>query len=212
MPDASSDYPRWTDCFHSIWFDYFHPVFRLARAWAFARSRGRCQGCGYRPAEHAHHWSLVYPPPWATTPDHLTALCRLCHRVMTLLRKFLSVGGDARRFLAIVEAAVAEAGETVPRTGRALRLRGGYGARVAGRTRPRVGELLKVTLRSGAWSHMVVTAVVDGGVPGRWRVLTSWPKASEHCVNHGAGVPLAAAASSRNASGGRPSRGRPGCA
>lgn len=206
MPDAPSDYPRW--------FDYFHPIFRRARAWARARSRGVCQGCGYALAEHAHHWLLFYPPPWATTPDHLTALCLLCHRVMTLLRKFLSVGGDPRRFLAIFESSLAEAGETVPRTGRALRLRCGYGARVAGHTRPLVGELLKVTLRSGAWSHMVVTAVVDG-VPGRWRVLTSWPKASEHCVNHGAGAPPpppAAAASSRNASGGRPSRGRPGCA
>ena len=203
------EHPRWFD-FHR-WFDYFHPIFRRARAWAFARSRGRCQGCGYRRAEHAHHWSLVYLPPWATTPDHLTALCRLCHRVMTLLRKFLSVGGDPVRFLAIVEAALAEAGETVPRTGRALRLRCGHGARVAGRTRPRVGEQLKVTLRSGAWSYMVVSAVV-GGVPKRWYVLTSWPKASEECVNRGAVAPPAAAASSRNASGGRPSRGRPGCA
>ena len=130
---------------------------------------------------------------------------------MTLLRKFLSVGGDARRFLAIFESSLAEAGETVPRTGRALRLRGGYGARVGGRTRPLVGEQLKVTLRSGAWSYMVVIAVV-GGVPGRWFVLTSWPQASEHCVNRGAGPPLAAAASGGNASGGRPSGGRPGCA
>lgn len=203
MPDAPSDYPRW--------FDHFHPIFRWARAWAFARSRGRCQGCGYRPAEHAHHWSLVYPPPCATTPDHLTALCSVCHRVMTLLRRFLAVGGDARRFLAIFESALAEAGETVPRTGRARHLRGGYGARVAGRTRPRVGEQLKVTLRSGAWSYMVVLAVV-GGVPKRWYVLTSWPKASEECVNRGAGAPGAAAARGGTASGRRPVGGRRGCA
>ena len=129
---------------------------------------------------------------------------------MTLLRRFLSVGGDVGRFLAIVEAALVQAGESVPRPGRALRLRGGYGARVAGRTRPLVGELLKVTLRSGAWSYMVVTAVV-GGVPGRWHVLTSWPKAWERCANRGAVAPPTAA-SGRNASGGRQSRGRPGCA
>ena len=76
----------------------------------------------------AHHWALRYPPPEATTPDHLTAFCRLCHEVMTLLRGFLGVGGDARRFLDIFVAALVQAGETVPRTGRALRVRGGYGA------------------------------------------------------------------------------------
>ena len=210
MPDAPSDYSRWYDYFQS-WFDYFHPTFRCARGGCFARSRGGCQGCGYGRAEHAHHWALRYPPPEATTPDDLTGFCRGCHRVITLLRQFLSVGGDVGRFLSIVEAALAEAGESVPRTGRALRLRGGYGARVAGRTRPLVGELLKVTLRSGAWSYMVVTAVV-GGVPGRWRVLTSWPKASERCANRRAVAPPAAAASGRNASDRRPAEGRSGCA
>lgn len=195
MQDTPSDYPRR--------YDYFHPQYRRARGRARARSRGVCQGCGYGRAEHAHHWLLFYLPPWATTSDHLIGICRLCHRVLTLLRKFLSVGGDAARFLSIVEAALAQAGETVPRTGRALRLRGGYGARVAGRTRPRVGELLRVTLRSGAWDYMVVTAVV-GGVPGRWRVLTSWPTASERCVNRGA--------DGRNVTVGLPAGGRSGCA
>ena len=101
MPNAPSEYPRW--------YDYFHPIFRRARGGDFSRSRGRFQGCGYGPAVHAHHWLQRYLPPWATTSDHLTALCRPCHRVMTLLRRFLSVGGDAGRFLAIVEAALAEA-------------------------------------------------------------------------------------------------------
>ena len=203
MPNAPSDYPRR--------YDYFHSRHRRARGGCFARSRGRCQGCGYRPAEHGHHWLLRYLPPWATTSDHLTALCCVCHQLMTLLRRFLAVGGDARRFLAIFESALAEAGETVPRTGRARRLRGGYGARVAGRTRPLVGELLKVTLRSGAWDYMVVSAVV-GGVPKRWYVLTSWPKASEECVNRGAGAPAAAAARGGTASVRRPVGGRRGCA
>ena len=201
MPDAPSDYPRW--------FDYFHSTYRRARAWARARSRGVCQGCGYSLAEHAHHWLLLYPPPAATTPDHLTALCRFCHRVMTLLRRFLSVGGDPDRFLAIFEAALAEAAETVPRTGRALRMRCGYGARVAGRTRPRVGELLRVTLRSGGWDYMLVTAVV-GRQRGRWYVLTSWPKASERCANRVVAAP-SAVAGARNAPG-RHSRGRSACA
>ena len=211
MPDTPSGYhSRWFDCFHR-WFDYFHPIFRRARGRSFARSRGRCQGCGYAPAEHAHHWQLRYLPPWATTSDHLTALCLLCHRVMTLQRRFLSVGGAPDRFLVILEAALAEAGETVPRTGRALRLRCGYGARVAGRTRPRVGELLKVTLRSGGWDYMLVSAVV-GCHRGRWYVLTSWPKASERCVNRATGAPRASAGGVRTASGRRQSGGRRVCA
>ena len=37
MPDASSYPPR---------FNYRHPVYLRARAEAFARSRGICQGCG----------------------------------------------------------------------------------------------------------------------------------------------------------------------
>ena len=125
---------------------------------------------------------------------------------MTLLRRFLSVGvtwvassPSLRRRWSRLES---------PRPGRCACACAGYGARVAGRTRP--GELLKVTLRSGAWSYMVVTAVV-GGVPGRWHVLTSWPKAWERCANRGAVAPPTAA-SGRNASGGRQSRGRPGCA
>ena len=202
MPDTSSGYPRW--------YDYFHPNYRRARGGARARSRGVCQGCGYRLAEHTHHWAQRYLPPEATTPDQLTALCPVCHRILTLLRRFLSVGGDAGRFLDILEAALAKAGETVPRTGRALRVRGAYGARVGGRTRPRVGELLKVTLRSGAWDYMLVSAVV-GGVPGRWRVLTWWPKASERCANRGDGGP-AAGGGDRDASGRRQARGRSGCA
>ena len=79
-------------------YDYFHPQHRRARGGTLSRSRGRCQGCGYWPAVHAHHWLQRYLPPWATTSDHLTALCRPCHRVMTLVRRFLSVGGDAGRF------------------------------------------------------------------------------------------------------------------
>ena len=93
MPDTPSEHPRW--------YNYFHPRYRRARAEARARSRGVCQGCGYALAEHAHHWLLFYLPPWATTSEHLTALCRVCHQVMTLLRRFLSMGGDPVRFLAI---------------------------------------------------------------------------------------------------------------
>ena len=202
MPDTPSGY-------HPRRYDYSHPQHRRARGGALARSRGRCQGCGYALAKHAHHWQLRYLPPWATTSDHLTALCLLCHQVMTLLRKFLSVGGDPNRFLAILKAALAEAMETGPRTGRALLLRGGYGARVAGRTRPREGELLQVTLRSGGWVYMRVSAVV-GRHRRRWYVLTSWPKASERWANRAAGA--LAGVGGRTASGRRQSGGRRVCA
>ena len=174
MPNARSGYPRW--------YDYFHPNYRRARAGTRARSRGRCQGCGYGFAEHAHHWALRYPPPEATTSNDLTGFCWLCHRVVTLLRKFLSVGGDPIRFLEVLVAALVEAGDTVPRTGRARRVRGACGACVGGRTRPDEGEVIKVTLRSGAWDYMIVTVIVDGE-PGRWRVITVWPKARKSCSN-----------------------------
>ena len=111
MPDTPSGY-------HSRRYDYFHPQHRRARGGSRARSRGRCQGCGYWLAEHAHHWLLRYLPPWETTSDHLTALCCVGHRVMTLLRRFLSVGRDAGRFLAILEVALTQAGETVHQQGR----------------------------------------------------------------------------------------------
>lgn len=154
MPDTPSGY-------HSRRrYDYRHPQHRRSRGGALARSRGGCQGCGYKPAEHAHHWALRYLPPEETTSDHLTALCCVCHRVMTLLRRFLSLGGDPARFLAILEAALAEAGETVPRTGRALRLRRGYGARVAGRTRPQ-------SRRASAGDAALGRVGLPAGVGGR---------------------------------------------
>ena len=163
-------------------YNYRHPNHRRACRQARARSRGRCQGCGYGSADHGHHWALRYRPPAATTADDLTGLCWLCHRVMTLLRRFLSVGGDPVRFIEILGAALAETDDIGPRTGRCRRFGRACGACVNGRTQPRVGEVIRVTLRSGAWDYMIVTAIVDGE-PGRWRVLTAWPKARENCSN-----------------------------
>ena len=174
MLDATRSYLRQ--------YDYRHPNHRRACKQARARSRGRCQGCGYRFADHGHHWALRYLPPAATTANDLTGLCWLCHRVITLLRRFLSVGGDPVRFLKIFVAALAETDDTGPRTGRCRRIGRACGACVSGRTRPCVGEAIRVTLRSGAWDYMIVTAIVDGE-PGRWLVLTAWPKARERCSN-----------------------------
>ena len=82
----------------------------------------------------------------------------------------------------IFVAALAETDDTGPRTGRCRRIGRACGACVSGRTRPCVGEAIRVTLRSDAWDYMIVTAIVDGE-PGRWLVLTAWPKARERCSN-----------------------------
>ena len=134
-----------------------------------------------------HHVDLRYPPAATITPDRLTALCPLCHRVITLLRAFLSVGGGPARFLAILAAALQKAGDTVPRTGRPRRIAGQWGAYVAGRSRPRVGEVIALRLRDGGWVPVTVTELVDGE-PGRWRVRTRWHKTRNRCSNRTSGT------------------------
>ena len=64
-----------------------------ARRSAFARSNGRCQFCGKRDAQEAHHWAWPRYPP-TTTADDLTALCLRCHVLATALRRFQ--GDDAQ--------------------------------------------------------------------------------------------------------------------
>lgn len=68
-------------------FDYNHPTYRAARALAFARSDGHCQFCGLVPAEDAHHWARgAYKKPQNTTAEDLTALCRMCHKLVGVMR------------------------------------------------------------------------------------------------------------------------------
>ena len=110
MPDAAQAYPQQ--------YEYFHPNYRHARAVVRTWARGVCQGCGYERAEEAHHVDLRYPPAVTITPDRLAVFCPLCHRVITLLRVFRSVGGDPEQFLALVAADLRKAGDSVPRTGR----------------------------------------------------------------------------------------------
>lgn len=81
LPDAAGVLA----CAHKV---VYGPGYRRARLEAFQRSGGICQFCGLRPAEEAHHWSRRYPPDEKITADHLTALCRLCHRAATLRRLF----------------------------------------------------------------------------------------------------------------------------
>ena len=168
-------------------YDYFHPNYRRIRAEVRTWARGVCRGCGFAPAEQAHHFDWSYPSAATITADRIAVFCRLCHRVMTELRRFLSVGGDPELFFAIVTAALATAGDTMPRTGRPRRIDGRWGAYVAGTSRPRVGEVIKVTFRDGSWRHLIVSGVVDGE-PGRWRVRTQWRKVRTACSNRTSGT------------------------
>lgn len=91
---------------HHSKFDYNHPVYRAARAEAFARSNGKCQLCGKRDAVEAHHWAWPnYPDESETTADDLTAVCLICHEIVTALRRF---EGDIWTFRAIFGKAIEE--------------------------------------------------------------------------------------------------------
>ena len=70
----------------------YGPGFRRARDGAIRRSRGICQLCGKRRAAQAHHWALFYPADDEVTPDDLTALCRFCHCIATLVRLWDRMG------------------------------------------------------------------------------------------------------------------------
>ena len=68
-------------------FNYNHPTYRAARALAFARSNGLCQFCGLTQAEDSHHWARgAYKKPENTTADDLIALCRMCHKLVGVMR------------------------------------------------------------------------------------------------------------------------------
>ena len=70
-------------------FNRDHPIVLAARGQAFARSGGRCQFCGQREAEHGHHWeAMQYPREEDHTGDDFTALCKLCHKLATTIRRF----------------------------------------------------------------------------------------------------------------------------
>ncbi len=78
----------------------YGPRYQRARELAFRRSGGRCQLCGKRPAQEAHHWALRYPADDKVTADDLTALCRLCHWLATL-RRLLDRSGDQPLWLVL---------------------------------------------------------------------------------------------------------------
>ena len=70
--------------------DIYGGGYSKARSIAFARSGGRCQFCGLRRAEEAHHWAYnKYPTGNDVQHQHLTALCKSCHIFATILRDWV---------------------------------------------------------------------------------------------------------------------------
>ncbi len=64
------------------------PNTRKAKDAARERSSDVCQFCGQRPAEEGHHWLTTYLPDACecnVAADHITALCRPCHKIATTL-------------------------------------------------------------------------------------------------------------------------------
>lgn len=58
---------------------------------AFARSNGKCQFCGMQRAREAHHWAWPnYPSGDNVSHADLTALCKTCHELATVMRDWVA--------------------------------------------------------------------------------------------------------------------------
>ena len=86
----------------------YTPNFLKAKAKEFKRTGGICRFCGQRAAMEAHHWADKYPRINTETADDLSAMCRICHGMMTELRRFQRAGGSVFQFKATLENAIAE--------------------------------------------------------------------------------------------------------
>lgn len=179
MPDAAFSV-------HPPPFDYHHSVYRAAAQEAKARARGRCRLCGRKAPLHAHHWGKPpYPPPHKTTAADLTALCLCCHCTVHLGIFFECAGGSPETFCAAVSETVATLllRGMLPaspwRVGRPVEEAEGWTALVTGTSRPHVGEIFALYLRSKErWRTVAVTEVLDGQ-PGCWRVRKRFLRSDE---------------------------------
>lgn len=62
-----------------------------ARKIALARSNGRCQFCGLQQAVETHHWAYYNYPSGNNVQGHdLTALCKPCHELATVVRNWVA--------------------------------------------------------------------------------------------------------------------------
>ena len=155
-------------------FDYGDLGFRTAAVAVKARSHGHCQVCGRDLPLEAHHWHIwPYPPAHKTTADDLTGLCRGCHDRAGDLRFYLDAGGDPERLrIAHSEliATLLHPADDGRRIGRVVSLEGQWVAIIGGVTKPSVGEVFWLLLRSKReWRTVAVIDVIDGR-PGHWRV------------------------------------------
>ena len=67
-----------------------------AKIVAMKRSSGTCQFCGLRRAKDAHHWAWPdYPSGDKVDQSDLTALCKPCHRLVTIIRNWAEKQGNA---------------------------------------------------------------------------------------------------------------------
>ncbi|MCY3994228.1 MAG: hypothetical protein OXF50_23590 [Caldilineaceae bacterium] len=80
--------------------DVYGGNYPKAKGLAFARSSGKCQFCGLREADEAHHWAYYNYPSGADVQGHdLTALCKTCHELATTMRNWMAQDGADIDFL-----------------------------------------------------------------------------------------------------------------
>lgn len=78
-----------------------------ARRQALERSGYVCQFCGSGRAEETHHWALRYPLGVDVTVDDLTALCKPCHNIATVIRRMVEGGMGRKKLNHDFESAIA---------------------------------------------------------------------------------------------------------
>lgn len=71
--------------------DVYGGNYPKAKRLAIARSGGKCQFCGLRKARDAHHWAYPgrYPSGRNVQGHDLTALCKPCHELASIVRDWV---------------------------------------------------------------------------------------------------------------------------
>ena len=71
--------------------DVYGGNYPKAKRLAFARSSGKCQFCGLQKAREAHHWAQPnkYPSGEKVQGHDLTALCKSCHELASMVRDWV---------------------------------------------------------------------------------------------------------------------------
>lgn len=70
--------------------DVYSGNYPKAKRLALARSGGQCQFCGLWKAREGHHWAWPdYPSAQEVQGHDLTALCKPCHELATVMRDWV---------------------------------------------------------------------------------------------------------------------------